>query len=150
MQPATCWQPFSPQLTCLRRGLTSISGGSILSQILASSRPAIKDLSISVLVRRQAEADVLAAKGVRPILFKDLDESDVLRKAASEHDVVIHAASGFHPPSAVALIEGLGERKRATGKEVYYIHVSGLGACSKVGALTATRHRELPTSVTIL
>ncbi len=56
-------------------------------------------------------------------MFKDLDESDLLRSVASEHDVVIHAANGFHVGSGVALIQGLGKRRRATGKDVYYMHV---------------------------
>ncbi|OCK84964.1 hypothetical protein K432DRAFT_431910 [Lepidopterella palustris CBS 459.81] len=63
--------------------------------------------------------------GVDPILFKDLDDSETITKAASEHDIVIHTASGFHSGSAKALILGLGERKRSTGKDIYYIHSSG-------------------------
>jgi hypothetical protein len=35
----------------------------------------------------------------------------------------VHTASGFHTTSALALIEGLRERKKATGKEMHYIHV---------------------------
>lgn len=38
--------------------------------------------------------------------------------------VVIHTASGYHTASAKALILGLGERKKATGKEVHFIQVS--------------------------
>jgi hypothetical protein len=38
--------------------------------------------------------------------------------------VVIHTASGFHTGAAKALVLGLGQRKKATGQEVYYFHVS--------------------------
>lgn len=37
--------------------------------------------------------------------------------------VVINAASGFHPGAAKALVLGLGQRRKATGKPVYYFHV---------------------------
>jgi hypothetical protein len=37
--------------------------------------------------------------------------------------VVINTASGFHSGLARALIVGLSQRKKETGKEVYYFHV---------------------------
>ena len=94
----------------------------------------------------------MESRGVKPILFNSLDETDVLACVASEHDgkitliigiffsdlslllnlpltdsvVVIHAASGFHTLSARALILGLAQRRKQTGKEVHYIHVRPL------------------------
>jgi hypothetical protein len=38
--------------------------------------------------------------------------------------VVINTASGFHTGAAKALVLGLGQRRKATGKDVYYFHVS--------------------------
>lgn len=61
--------------------------------------------------------------GVTPVLFRDLDDSEFLAAAASEHDIVIHTASGFHLGSALALVAGLGARKKATGSLVHYVHV---------------------------
>jgi len=39
--------------------------------------------------------------------------------------VVINTASGFHKGAAKALVLGLGQRRKATGQEVHYFHVSG-------------------------
>lgn len=109
----------------LLTGVTGFMGGSFLSQLLASSNPGIKKSSFSALVRKQEQADILNAKGVNAILFGDLDDVEVLKKVTSEHDIVIHSANGFHAASAKALIEGLAERKKATGKEVFYFQTSG-------------------------
>ncbi|KAH6627220.1 hypothetical protein B0J18DRAFT_489965 [Chaetomium sp. MPI-SDFR-AT-0129] len=111
----------------LLTGVTGFMGGSFLTQLLASSNPNIKKSSFSALVRKQEQADILTAKGINAIIFSDLDDSDALKKAASEHDIVIHSANGFHAASAKALIEGLAERKKSTGgKPVFYIHTSGI------------------------
>lgn len=96
----------------------------MLHQLLNSTYPEIKNLSITVLVRKQEQVDLLKQKGINAVLFNGLDDSEQLRKAASEHDYVIHTPSGFHTGSAVALIEGLGDRKKQTGKEVYFVQVS--------------------------
>jgi nucleoside-diphosphate-sugar epimerase len=54
-----------------------------------------------------------------------LDDTELLTEAASNHDVVVHAANGYHIPSAKALLAGLAQRKAKTGKPVHYIHNSG-------------------------
>ena len=95
----------------------------MLTTLLASTNPQIKEASISALVRKQDQANLLKERGVNPILFNSLDESDVLRKVASEHDIVINGASAFHYGAAEALILGLADRKRKTGKEPLLIHV---------------------------
>ncbi|KAH7208539.1 hypothetical protein DER44DRAFT_720344 [Fusarium oxysporum] len=100
-------------------------GGTVLAQLLKSSFPEIKSLSISALVRHQSQADVLAKKGVNSILFKNLDETTFLQQTAAEHDVVIHVVDGFHGASAEAFIRGLRERKESTGRPGIYIHTSG-------------------------
>ncbi|KAL0938112.1 nad dependent epimerase dehydratase family protein [Colletotrichum truncatum] len=106
-------------------GATGFVGGTVLSQLLNSSFPEIKNLQITALVRKQEQVDLLKQRGVNAVLFNGLDDSEQLRKAASDFDYVIHAPTGFHTSSAVALIEGLGERKKQTGKEVHFIHTSG-------------------------
>jgi hypothetical protein len=52
---------------------TGYIGGSIITQLLGSSDPSINSLSISTLVRKQEQADVLAAHGVNAIVFSGLD-----------------------------------------------------------------------------
>jgi len=111
-------------LKILITGATGYIGGSVLTGLLDSNDFGSK-YTISALVRGEDKATVLESKGVTPILFEDLDQSDVLQKAASEHDVVIQMAIGFHIGSPRDLILGLAERKKQTGKEVHYIHTSG-------------------------
>ncbi|RFN49801.1 nad dependent epimerase dehydratase family protein [Fusarium flagelliforme] len=109
----------------LLTGATGYIGGTVLNTILTSSHPCFKNVHISVLVRRQDQADILSGLGVTPILFNSLDDTDLLTEAASTHNVVIHAANGYHIPSAKALLVGLAQRKANTGKPVHYIHNSG-------------------------
>ncbi|KAL8371166.1 hypothetical protein RB595_001149 [Gaeumannomyces hyphopodioides] len=126
----------------LLTGATGYIGGTVLTTLLASSEPAIKASSISALVRKEEQAAVLRGLGVEPILFKGLDDVDALRRAAAEHDAVIHTASSQHDASAVALIRGLGDRKKATGKETHFIHTAGtsaLGDQAVSGRLVETR-----------
>ncbi|KAF4775420.1 NAD dependent epimerase/dehydratase [Colletotrichum scovillei] len=106
-------------------GSAGYIGGTVLAQLLKSTFSNVQALSVSALVRHQDQADLLAQKGVIPILFESLDETDVLRKLASEHDAVIHVVDGLHHGSAEAFIQGLSERKKTTGKAGIYIHTSG-------------------------
>lgn len=59
-----------------------------------------------------------------PVMFENLDQVDLLKKEASEHDIVINSASAFRALGARALIEGLAERKKKTGEPAWFIHVS--------------------------
>ncbi|KAF4955410.1 hypothetical protein FGADI_4590 [Fusarium gaditjirri] len=104
-------------------GATGYVGGSVLSAIL--SNPALPKLFITALVRTQSQASTLSALPVITLLFTDLDDADFLIKVASTHDIIIHAANGYHIPSAQAFIHGLAQRKQQTGREVHYIHNSG-------------------------
>ncbi|KAI5458593.1 hypothetical protein BGZ63DRAFT_391697 [Mariannaea sp. PMI_226] len=113
------------QTKVLLTGATGYVGGAVLSALLTSSNPAIQALSITTPVRRKEQFEVLEALGVHPVIFRDLDDVDFLSERASEHDVVIHTASGFHLASAMALVGGLGLRRRSTERDVHYIHTSG-------------------------
>lgn len=113
-----------PLLVCSSTN-TSSRGGTILNSILKSANTSLKASSISVTVRRQDQADALSALGVTPIFLKDIEDSDFLTKTAEDFDIVIHSTNGFHVPSAVAIINGLGNRKDKTGATVHYIHNSG-------------------------
>ncbi|PWI72419.1 NAD dependent epimerase/dehydratase family protein [Purpureocillium lilacinum] len=122
-------------------GATGYIGGSVLSTLLASSNPQIKDLSISALVRKPEHAELLKKKGVNGIVFPGLDDFEAVRKAASQHDIVINSALAFHPKAAEAIIEGLAERQKETGKPAYLIHTSGtssLGDRPITGTYTET------------
>jgi uroporphyrinogen-III synthase len=51
-----------------------------------SKHESIRNLEISALVRGEDKAKVLREHGVTPILFRDLDDAEVITRAASEHD----------------------------------------------------------------
>ncbi|EXJ72304.1 uncharacterized protein A1O5_04808 [Cladophialophora psammophila CBS 110553] len=106
-------------------GSSGYIGGEVLAALLASKSSAVQAATISCMVRGEEKAEALKKLGVTPLLFNSLDETEILAEAASNHDIVIHAASGFHTLSARALVLGLAQRKRKTGKDVHYIHTSG-------------------------
>lgn len=66
------------------------------------------------------------SKRVNTALFKDLDYTGTIERLASHVDIVINAGTGFHPPSAVAMVKGLANWKTQTGKDVWMIHTSGV------------------------
>ncbi|EWG55085.1 hypothetical protein FVEG_13135 [Fusarium verticillioides 7600] len=104
-------------------GATGYVGGSVLTTIL--SNPSLAELPITALVRTESQASTLSSLAVTPLLFSNLDDTAFLTEVASTHDIVIHAANGYHVPSAQAFIRGLAQRKRQTGCDVHYIHNSG-------------------------
>lgn len=104
-------------------GATGFIGGTILDHFLKC--PNFKNLSFSILARDDDRAKQLQADGLKLYTMKNLDDFDAISKAASEHDVVIGAVSGYHTGSAKAIIDGLSKRKQQTGEEVKYIHTDG-------------------------
>lgn len=61
------------------------SGGTVLAQTLVSIPNVLAEHSISVLIRGEEKVAVFEKMGVKPILFNTLDETEILRKLASEH-----------------------------------------------------------------
>ncbi|KAL2072622.1 hypothetical protein VTL71DRAFT_11965 [Oculimacula yallundae] len=104
-------------------GATGYIGGSILTELI--DRNAEDRYMLSALVRKKFQASIFTDAGVSPLIFKDLDDFDVIRKAAKDHDIVIAAASARHVDCARACILGLGDRAKSIGKETHYIHISG-------------------------
>ncbi|KAJ5089150.1 NAD dependent epimerase/dehydratase [Penicillium argentinense] len=109
----------------LLTGATGFIGGTVLHQLLNTSDPGIKSLSITAVVRKPADADRLAKEGLQTVLVNGLDDDEALEQAASKHDIVVNVATGFHATSTKSLIRGLGKRREQTGKDVYYLHLSG-------------------------
>ncbi|RFU79624.1 nadp-binding [Trichoderma arundinaceum] len=110
------------QVKVLLTGASGYIGGSVLQALLNDFG---KDISLSALVRSIASRDGVQKIGATPIHFGGLQDIDTIKKTASEHDVVISCASSLDEPSCLALVEGLGIRKQATGQDVFYIHTSG-------------------------
>lgn len=87
-------------------------GGSIAERLIALG------YQVTGLVRSEEKAILLKERGIEPV-YGNLDNAEVLTKAAREADAVIHAADADHTASVVILITAL-ER---TGK--LFIHTSG-------------------------
>ncbi|KAL9057873.1 MAG: hypothetical protein Q9162_002103 [Coniocarpon cinnabarinum] len=106
-------------------GASGYIGGTVFSSILTSPSTAIQQCAFSVLLRNPAQHDYFKSKHANIIPFSDLEDTDTIRTAAAEHDVVVNCSTGFATNAARALIQGLGERKRSTGHAVRYMHTSG-------------------------
>ncbi|KAH7136400.1 NAD dependent epimerase/dehydratase family protein [Dactylonectria macrodidyma] len=131
-----------PAAKILITGATGYIGGSVLTTLLQSTNPNIKGSQLSALVRKKEQADLLTTKGVHAIVFDGLDDTAFIREVASKHDIVINTASAFHSGAAEALILGLADRKRDTGRETHLIHTAGtssLGDLPISGGFTETR-----------
>ncbi|KZL75642.1 nad dependent epimerase dehydratase [Colletotrichum incanum] len=116
----------------LLTGATGYVGGSVLHHLLnhPSLSATFSSSPITVPIRGSPDRAVklTAAYGsrVKPVIIISFDDVSTLKALASEHDIVINAGSGFHPPSAEALIRGLAERKsQIGGQPVWMIHTSG-------------------------
>ncbi|KAJ5604633.1 NAD dependent epimerase/dehydratase [Penicillium lagena] len=109
----------------LLTGATGFIGGTVLHRLLDTTDAALKSLSITAVVRRPDQADLLAGKGVQTVLVNDLGDADRLEQVASSHDIVVNVASGHHSDAPKALIRGLQKRREETGADVHFLHLSG-------------------------
>ncbi len=86
-------------------GATGYIGGSLAHRLIAEGH------QVTGLVRSQARAALVRARGIEPVLGS-LDDGEVLAGAARAADAVIDAASADHPASAntfLAALEGSGK-----------------------------------------
>ena len=111
----------------LLTGGSGYIGGAVLAQLLSSSNAATKSFTITLPIRNPSQGRILTllSPRVTTIPIASLDDTEILKAAAAAHDIVIHTASGFHPASAKALIEGLSSRSKSSGKSTIYIHTTG-------------------------
>ncbi|KAK7414787.1 hypothetical protein QQX98_006389 [Neonectria punicea] len=88
----------------------------------------IKGCEFTVLVRKESHINALRGQGVNVVKFSGLDDLDLVREVAARHDIVINAASTLHSAVAKAIIDGLKDRKEATGQQTHLIQTSGTGS----------------------
>ncbi|KAH0421092.1 NAD dependent epimerase/dehydratase [Colletotrichum camelliae] len=117
-------------------GATGYIGGSVLYHLLNHpSLTSVITITNPITTPMRGSPDRLAkltenyGSRVKPTLISSLDDVDAITKIASEHDIVINAGSGFHPPSAKGVVPGLAKRKAEAGAPVWAIHTSG---CSNI------------------
>jgi nucleoside-diphosphate-sugar epimerase len=111
----------------LLTGATGYIGGTVLHHIL--SHDFFNNLTVTVPIRGQVRASELKSvygSRVSVVQIKDLDDTTTMKQLASNHDIVINAGTGFHPPSAIAMVEGLAQRKAKTNRDLWMIHTSGV------------------------
>ncbi|KAH7256594.1 hypothetical protein BKA59DRAFT_552360 [Fusarium tricinctum] len=86
------------------------------------------DYDYTLYIRNEDRAKVIAEKYPNvKFVYGDLESTDVIEKAASEADVVVHTAeSADSGPAARSIVKGLtaGHSAESPG---YYIHLSGAG-----------------------
>jgi uncharacterized protein YbjT (DUF2867 family) len=112
----------------LLTGATGYIGGSVLTTLLNSTVPSLKEAHITLLLRGKDRADAFTAKygdRVKPILYEGKDDLDRTVEVAAQHDIVINTTMGDHPGSSAALVQGLAQRKKSTDSEPWIIHTSG-------------------------
>ncbi|KAJ5524238.1 NAD dependent epimerase/dehydratase [Penicillium frequentans] len=109
----------------LLTGATGFIGGTVLQQLIETTAAKSWSLSLTAVVRRSDQADLLNSKGVHTILVSGLDDTEALEKAASEHDIVVNVALGRHYEGPKSLIRGLAKRREQKGADVHFIHLSG-------------------------
>ncbi|CAL8584460.1 hypothetical protein XPA_010058 [Xanthoria parietina] len=109
----------------LLAGATGYIGGTILSTLLNTENGLLEHCNLSLLVRGQDKARVFDAKGLKTVLFDDLENTQEIERIASNYDLIINTTPGGSVNSAAAFIRGLGNGKALTGHDVFYIHTSG-------------------------
>ncbi|KZV83709.1 NAD(P)-binding protein [Exidia glandulosa HHB12029] len=108
-------------LSILLFGATGYLGGSILVGLLKEFPTA----NITVVARSDAHDAAIRATGAQNILHADHSNSEAIKTAASKADVVINAADADAVDMINAVLAGLAERKKSTGKKGVYLHTSG-------------------------
>ncbi|KAL4914757.1 NAD(P)-binding protein [Aspergillus aurantiobrunneus] len=105
------------------------ASGYIGGDVLHALREAHPEYVMSVLVRDEAKAGIIAAAypDVRTVLG-DLDSAPLIEEQASQADVVIHAASSSHINSVEAIARGLSRRDMSS--PATWIQVSGASVLS--------------------
>lgn len=90
-----------------------------------SLAPEIKQINIFVLVRSPEHVEAYLSNDITPVLFKDLKDEKVLRQIAADYDIIIHTADSTNPAAVQALIQGLADRAKRTGRAGDFFHLSG-------------------------
>ncbi|KAJ7772969.1 nucleoside-diphosphate-sugar epimerase [Mycena maculata] len=112
---------MSPRI--LITGSTGYIGGSVLAAI-TTAHP---EYSVTAILRKVSQRYVDEYPRVK-IIIGDYDSAEILAKAASESDIVIHAGDSDHKGAMESLLAGLGRRTTPS----FLIHLSGTACISDV------------------
>ncbi|CAO2649751.1 Nn.00g010430.m01.CDS01 [Neocucurbitaria sp. VM-36] len=112
----------------LMTGATGYVGGTVLSKLLAITSPSVKDLTLDLLIRDEAQALILkTAYGSRinTIKWPGLEDPAFIEETASNYDIIINTGSGFNPEGAIAFVNGLARRVKSGKPAPWMLHISG-------------------------
>ncbi|KAF2806935.1 NAD dependent epimerase/dehydratase family protein [Mytilinidion resinicola] len=122
-------------------GVTGFIGGSVLSTLLETQFASLKNIKLAGVVRGENNASVLKSKGIQPEIIQGIEDLGLLRKIAREYDVIINSAFAFQTEAAKALLRGLGDRSKQTGKQLHFIQETGTSNIAD-RPITGTYHED--------
>lgn len=107
----------------LLTGASGYLGGTVLARLSDANLPSYHKLY--VLVRTDDQSNDVKQYGAEPIRFNVDDEAEV-REAVTANaiSIVYYLIGASRPEPQVLFIKALGEVKKATGREVHFLHVS--------------------------
>ncbi|KAF9969057.1 hypothetical protein BGZ73_008777 [Actinomortierella ambigua] len=106
-------------------GQTGFIGGTAVDHLLKN--PVAKERFVyRSLVRSEANAKVVQALGITPVLGS-LDDADIVTNEAAKADVILHFAHSDHVPAMEAIAKGLKQQGQRHLARPILIHTSGTG-----------------------
>ncbi|PPQ71191.1 hypothetical protein CVT24_010009 [Panaeolus cyanescens] len=108
-------------------GATGYIGGSVLTRLL--SHPQADTFHITVLVRDPSKISQFKRFGINPVQGSNANLA-LLREQAANTDLVIACADADDEDAAKAILQGLKDHHKKTGRTPSLIHTSGTGVLS--------------------
>lgn len=104
---------------------TNSSGGSVLADFVSQESGPIKNSRIYAAVRTEDQAQALSQIDGVNILQADLRHESLVQRAILDSgiDIVLHIASSIDQQMAENLINALGERRKMSGEQVFFVQV---------------------------
>ncbi|KAF4979131.1 hypothetical protein FZEAL_4621 [Fusarium zealandicum] len=101
------------------------SGGSLIADILGKKDNVFNQAKLFAAVRSHEQVDSLSKLAVKALQV-DLSDKVSVEDAVvkNEIDIVVHTAGAVDARMPSNLISALGQRRRVSGSEIYYIHSS--------------------------
>ncbi|KZW01417.1 NAD(P)-binding protein [Exidia glandulosa HHB12029] len=112
---------YTSAFSALVIGASGYIGGAILVEL----RKKYPDAVITALVRSSANNDALRGAGANTIVHADTKDHAAVKDLVSNVDVVFNTADADNFELTKAVIDGLTERTKATGRRAILIHTSG-------------------------
>ncbi|KAI1392961.1 NAD(P)-binding protein [Hypoxylon trugodes] len=112
-------------LNILITGAAGYIGGSVLAELLSRTSGLVKAKNIIAAVRSEEQVQSLSKLGVNVVQLNLRDE-DAVKEVVLKNNInfIIHTASSSEAALVSHLIKALGEHRRISGKDAYFIHSS--------------------------